>query len=129
MILLDSDVIIDLLRGYPPATDWFDSLDDDETLTLSGFVMFELIQGCINKAEQDRLKRNLGDYEIIWLSPEDCNKSLDLFIQYHLSHHAGLIDILVGQTAVTLGVSLYTFNKKHYQFIPDLQTVQPYLKA
>jgi len=129
MILLDTDVIIDLLRGYQPAKEWFDLLDDHEILTLPGFVMMELIQGCKTKAEQERLKRNLGDYKIIWLSPEDCNKALDIFIQYHLSHNAGLLDVLVGQTAVTLGVPLYTFNKKHYQFIPDLETVQPYIKV
>ena len=30
MILLDSDVLIDLLRKYPPAAGWFDALDEDE---------------------------------------------------------------------------------------------------
>ena len=30
MILLDSDVMIDLLRQYSPATRWFDALDDEE---------------------------------------------------------------------------------------------------
>ncbi|MBF0377629.1 MAG: type II toxin-antitoxin system VapC family toxin [Desulfamplus sp.] len=129
MILLDTDVAIDLLRGYPPATEWFASLNDDETLALSGFVMMELIQGCKRKIEQDRLKRALCDYEIIWLSSKHCNKALDVFIQYHLSHNAGLIDVLVGQTAVAFGVPLYTFNKKHYQFIPNLDTVQPYIKV
>lgn len=129
MIVLVTDVIIDLLRGYPPAKKWFDLLDDHEILTLPGFVMMELIQGCKTKVEQERLKRNLGDYKIIWLSPEDCNRSLDIFIQYHLSHSAGLLDVLVGQTAVTLGVPLYTFNKKHYQFIPNLETLQPYMKV
>jgi len=83
MILLDTDVMIDLLRDYPPAKEWFQLLDDDEILALPGFVMMELIQGCKNKAEQDRLKRDLGDYEVIWLSSEDCNIALDVFIQYH----------------------------------------------
>ena len=129
MILLDTDVMIDLLRGYPPAKEWFDSLDDDAIFTLPGFVMMELIQGCENKSEQERLKQHLGDYRIVWLSPEGCNKALDIFTQYHLSHNAGLIDTLVGQTAVSLNVSLHTFNKRHYQFIPGLETVQPYVKA
>jgi len=35
-------------------------------------------------------------------------------------------DVLIGQTAVTLDTPLYTFNQKHYQFVPGLQTVQPY---
>jgi predicted nucleic acid-binding protein len=128
MILLDSDVMIDLLRGYPPARQWFDWLPDDEILALSGFVVFELIQGCQNKAPQDKLQRQVTAYEILWLSPADCEKALKIFAQYHLSHHAGLIDVLVGQTAVSLNVPSYTFNQKHYHFIPGLQTLQPYEK-
>lgn len=49
MILLDSDVMIDLFREYPPAKTWFDSIADSETMALSGFVVMELIQGCKNK--------------------------------------------------------------------------------
>ncbi len=128
MIFLDSDVIIDLLRKYSPATSWFDSLDDNETMALSGFVVMELIQGCQNKEQQRRLQRDLVFYEIIWLSPDNCNEALEIFTQYHLSHNAGLIDILIGQTAVALNVPLYTFNQKHYQFIPNLNTIQPYKK-
>ena len=60
MILLDSDVLIDLLRKYPPATMWFDSLNDDEELAVSGYVVMELVQGCRNKAEQDRVQRELA---------------------------------------------------------------------
>ncbi len=46
MILLDSDVLIDLLRNYPPAVGWFDTLHDNEELMVSGYVVMELIQGC-----------------------------------------------------------------------------------
>ena len=49
MIFLDSDVMIDLFREYPPATNWFDSMDNKEIMALSGFVVMELIQGCDNK--------------------------------------------------------------------------------
>ena len=55
MILLDSDVMIDLLRQYPPATQWFDALDEDEEVALPGYVVLELIQGCRNKREQERM--------------------------------------------------------------------------
>ena len=39
MILLDSDVMIDLLRQYPPAMKWFDTLDEEEALLLPGYVI------------------------------------------------------------------------------------------
>jgi len=52
MILLDTDVMVDLLRQYPTAVAWLDSLGDDEVV-LPGYVVMELIQGCSSKAEAD----------------------------------------------------------------------------
>jgi len=129
MILLDSDIMIDLLRQYPPAILWFDSLNDEEEIYLPGYVVMELIQGCRNKAEQTRLKQELATYGTVWLSPEDCNKALDVFSEYHLSHNAGLLDVLIGQTAVSLGVPMYSFNYKDYRFIPGIKIIQPYKKS
>ena len=129
MICLDSAVMIDLLRQYPPATEWFDALDEDEEIVLSGYVVMELIQGCKNGAEQDRLQSALASYGVIWPASADCDKALDVFGQFHLSHSAGLLDVLIGQTAVALSVPLYTFNQRHYQFIPELETTQPYNKT
>ena len=129
MILLDSDVLIDLLRRYPPATGWLDALDDEEELVVSGYVVMELIQGCRNKVEQERVRRELATYGVVWLAPSDCDKALELFTSYRLSHNAGLLDVLIGQTAVALGVPLHTFNQKHYSFIPGMQTIQPYSKS
>jgi len=128
MILLDTDVMIDLLRQYPPAMRWFDALDDEEDLLLPGYVVMELIQGCRNKVEQEKVRHELATYGTVWPAPGDCDEALDIFTEYHLSHNAGLLDVLIGQIAVALRVPLYTFNQKHYCFIPGLQTVQPYEK-
>jgi hypothetical protein len=128
MILLDSDVLIDLLRKYPPATVWFDALPEDEELAVSGYVVMELIQGCRNKTEQERVQRELATYGVIWLSPTDCDQALDVFASHRLSHNAGLLDVLIGQTSVALGAPLHTFNQRHYGYIPGIQTIQPYAK-
>ncbi len=129
MILLDSDVLIDLLRKYPSAVEWLDALPDDEELAVSGFVVMELIQGCRNKTELDRVRRELDPYGVVWLSPTDCDRALDVFAAYRLSHGAGLLDVLIAQTAIALGAPLHTFNQRHYGFIPGMQTVQPYAKS
>lgn len=129
MILLDSDVMIDLLRQYAPAITWFDTLDEEEELLLPGYVVMELIQGCGNKVEQERLQQELAPYGVVWLASADCDEALDVFVEYHLSHSAGLLDVLIGQIAVTWRIPLYTFNQKHYGFIPELQTIQPYEKT
>ncbi len=128
MILLDSDVMIDILRKYPPAMEWFDALKEDEEIALPGYVMMELIQGCRNKLEQEQLQRTVDSYGVIWLSPNHCNKALGVFTSYHLSYNAGMLDVLIGQTAVAMGLPLHTFNQRHYRFMDSLTTIQPYKK-
>ena len=127
MILLDTDVMIDLLRRYSPAVAWLESLGDEELL-LPGFVVMELLQGCRDKTEQEKLEKELQPYAITWPSPETCNEARSVFANTHLSHGLGLLDALVGQTAVALQVPLYTFNDKHYAAVPGLRTLQPYTK-
>jgi predicted nucleic acid-binding protein len=128
MILLDSDVLIDLLRKHPPAVGWFEALHEDEELAVPGYVVMELIQGCRNKAEQDKVQRELAAYGVVWPSATDCDQALEVFAAYRLSHTAGVLDVLIGQTAVALGTPLHTFNQRHYSFIPGVQTIQPYIK-
>ena len=45
MVLVDTDVMVDLLRQHAPAVTWLNSLEDVEIL-LPGFVVMELTQGC-----------------------------------------------------------------------------------
>ena len=127
MIFLDTDVMIDLLRQYPPAVAWLNSLGSED-IVLPGFVAMELIQGCRDKAEQGELERELRSYGVAWPSPTACNEALSVFTNYHLSHGIGILDALIDQLAVFLNVNLCTFNQKHYSVIPDLNTLQPYKK-
>jgi predicted nucleic acid-binding protein len=127
-MLLDSDVIIDLLREHPPALEWFDLLPDNEILIVSGYVVLELIQGFNNRNDLEKVQKTIKHFVIFWLPPDECNKVLDLYSEYKLSHNIGLLDVLIGQTALYLNVALYTFNQKHYGIIPNLETIQPYTK-
>jgi predicted nucleic acid-binding protein len=124
---LDTDVMVDILRGYPPAITWMSSLGEEEIL-LPGFVVMELIQGCRNRVQQRRLQRALAGYQILWPAPATCDAALSVFAQQHLSHGLGVIDALIGQMAVDAGTPLHTFNQRHYAAIPRLATVQPYVK-
>ena len=120
--------MIDLLHQHPPAVAWLDSLGEEEII-LPGFVVMELLQGCSNKAEQAKVEKVLTGFEIIWPLPETCEAALEIFARYHLSHGVGVLDALIGQTAVALNLPLHTFNRKHYAVIPNLVTVEPYSKS
>ena len=127
MILLDTDILIDLIRRYPPALVWLQSLGEEE-VNMPGFVVMEIIQGCRSKAEQERTERELSEYAVVWPSEQTLVGALKVYTQYHLSHNLGILDALIGQTAVALDLPLHTFNQKHYAAIPNLKTIQPYTK-
>ncbi len=128
MVLLDTDIMIDLLRGYPPALDFLDSRGENEIL-LPGFVVMELVQGCKNKIELKKLDKELLPYKKVWPSSKTCDDALAVFSKYHLSHSLGLLDALIGQMAVALNLPIHTLNQKHYSAIPNLKTIQPYKKS
>jgi hypothetical protein len=124
-MILDTDVLVDVMRSYTPAVQWLENLND-ESIGVAGFAVMELIQGCRNQADQRRVLRFVDDYDIHWLDAEGCDQALTLFATYHLSHNLGLIDALIAQTALVLDLPLATFNQKHYAAVPRLRTLQPY---
>lgn len=125
MILLDTDVMIDVLRDYDPALSWLRSLGA-EPIGLPGIVAMELLQGCRDGREQRRVKNSIRPYALHWPTPTDCMRAYDSFAKYRLSHSIGLLDSLIAETAAGLGVPLATFNDKHYRVFGGLQLLQPY---
>lgn len=122
--LLDTDVLIDIQRGYQPAERWFFGLS--EIPSIAGFVAMELIQNSQNKQRLQSTQKLLSPLPIIWPTESDCARALSDFTAYHLSHSVGLIDALIAACAVGQNATLYTFNTKHYQIISRLKIEQPY---
>ena len=127
-VLVDTDVVVDLIRKYPPALAWLTGLADEE-VWLPGFAAMELLQGCRNKAEQRILERELRAFIVVWPSPEACTAALDVFARRRLGSGLGMLDALIGVLAADLELPLHTFNRKHYTAIPRLKTRQPYRKG
>lgn len=125
MILLDTDVAVDILRGHPPAVAWLQGLGS-APLGIPGLVAMELLQGCQNRVEQQRVEQFCQPYVLYWPAEADCQRALQDFAGYHLSNNLGLLDALIAHTAVGLNEELATFNVKHYGVVAGLKTIQPY---
>jgi predicted nucleic acid-binding protein len=126
MDILDTDVLIDVQRGHPPAIAWFAQLT--EVPSVPGYVVMELVQDARNKQEVDAALRLIAPLSVVWPTAADCNRALSEFSTYHLSHGLGLIDSLIAASAVGLSANLCTFNDKHYHPVPGLTTRQPYTR-
>jgi predicted nucleic acid-binding protein len=127
MMLVDTDVMVDVLRRHGPALTWLDTLGA-EVVGIPGLVAMELLQGCKGRDEQRLLEGFLRPYRRYWPSQSDCTRAFDDFAAHHLSHALGILDALIAETAVGMGVELATFNKKHYAVVAGLHTVEPYAR-
>src|SRR5713101_9077052 len=97
MRLLDTDVMIDLMRGFAPAVAWFESLADEEAPGLPGFVAMELICGCRNGKELSELKERLRPFKIYWPHEQDLDQALADLWTYRLSDGLKILDALIGR--------------------------------
>src|SRR5882672_7717142 len=98
MLILDTDVLIDVQRGYSPALDWLGSLA--EIPSVPGLVVMELIQDARNAQEMRQALKLVSPLPVVWPTPADCDRALSDFTAYHLSHHLGLLDSLIAACAI-----------------------------
>jgi predicted nucleic acid-binding protein len=127
MLLLDTDVVIDILRQHAGATAWLASVQN-QPLAVPGFVALEAIDGCRDRTELTMVSRTLAAWSVLWLPESDCSNALTQFTSVHLSNAIGPFDVLIAFTALRHGVPLHTFNVMHYAAVPGLATVQPYIR-
>lgn len=125
-MLLDTDVLVDLERRRAVADAWFGSLA--VVPGVPGYAAMELLNGCQNKAEWRSVESFLRLFPLCWPTEADLNHILREFTGYRLSHGLGLVDALIAATALGCGEPLANFNVRHYQAVPGLVTVQPYVR-
>lgn len=131
MHFLDTDIVIDLLRGFPAAITWFESLGDEtEAFALPGYVVMELLswKGINNKQDLLLFYDALAEFSVYWPSPDSCTEAMKDVYSHYLSHSLRPNDALIGHCAKEHSATLYTFNQKHFAVIEGLVTEQPYLK-
>jgi len=123
--LLDTSILIDVLRGYEPAKNWIDSLPESAR-RISVITAAELLAGCHNQAEQRRLERELASYSTLWIDEEISQSALNFYNRFYLSHGTGFFDCLIAASSIKHELQLATINIKHFAPIPHLQAKRPY---
>jgi hypothetical protein len=125
MNLADTDVLTDILRGHPPALAWLAALPTRPLI--SGFAALELAFGCRNAAELARVREFLARFAVIWPADVEVARALE-YAPIKLSDGIGLLDSLTAALAVSRGLTLLTYNDRHFRAIPGLITAQPYTR-
>lgn len=126
-VLLDSDVLIDILRRHPAAEAWL-KRDSEVEVAVHGVVAMEIISGSTNKDDLRRNQAFLSRFTIAWPTPTEFEQAYLLLGEYHLATGINIPDCLIAATALNRGWQLFTFNLKHYRHIAGLQVNVPYTR-
>jgi predicted nucleic acid-binding protein len=123
-ILVDTEVLVDYLREYPPAVEYLESRRED--LSTSAVVVAELHAGVREGKERTALSMLLSLFEVIPIDAELAECGGLLRRDFGPKHGTGLADALIAASAQQSGAELVTLNAKHF---PMLQNVTvPYKK-
>jgi predicted nucleic acid-binding protein len=120
-VLVDTDVLIWHLRGYPNATRRLDELG---ALTLSAVSYLEVLQGMRNKAELLAVKKMLDkrSARLLPVTETITLRATELMELLTLSHGLQMGDALIAATAIEHQLPVLTANVKHFGAISGLHT-------
>jgi predicted nucleic acid-binding protein len=125
--LVDTDVMVDIRRGYPPALAWFDALE--EVPGLPGFVLLELVAGCRTRQDMRSVKQQTALFTRYWPTSTDCERALEIFTKTRFRSGLSMPDAIIGATALGLSATLYTFNARDFQAFNGLDFKAPYPRS
>lgn len=124
-LIIDTDVIIDYLRGYRSAVDYIEQLTEEPATSV--VVVAELYAGVKDGTERTKLERLLSMTKMVQITAAIAVEGGLFRRRFAKSHGVGLPDALIAATAQLESAELVTLNEKHF---PMLQNVTvPYRKA
>lgn len=123
--LVDTDDLIDFLRGRAESVSYLESLP--EPPYVSAITIAELYAG-VREGKERRLLDKLTDkLQVVAVSGEIAKQGGLLRRDYSKSHGVGVNDAIIAATADSENKPLITLNQKHFPMVENLAV--PYRKS
>lgn len=117
-VLLDTSIVIDLLRGALPALDYARNLT--ETPTCSEITRVEVVRG-LRSGERRATERLLGAVRWVPVDEAIARRAGEVGRRYRRSHRGlATADLIIAATALELDLALATLNVRHFPMLPGL---------
>jgi len=117
-ILLDTDILVDFLRGNSKAVAFINA--QSARIILSAIVVAELYAGVKGEAEQIVLDNFVSIFRVVPVSAEIAKVGGLYKRDFGKSHGVGLADAILAATAEAENAELKTLNRKHYPMLKGL---------
>ncbi len=118
-VLLDTSIVIDVLRGFPSATEYASGLD--VAPTCSEITRVEVLRG-VRSPERSTVERLFRTLRWVGLDEALARHAGELGRRWRRSHPGiSTSDLVIAATAEELGLELATLNVRHFPMFEGLQ--------
>ncbi len=124
-LLLDTDVLIDYLRGRAEAITYVEG--QTVPLLISAVSVAELYAGGRDGSERQALDTFITAFEIVAVSRDIAVKGGLFRRDYDRSHGTGLADAVIAATCEVRQAELVSSNKRHFPMLAQVHV--PYQRA
>lgn len=126
-IVIDTDIIIDHLRGFEPSTTFLRRVFQGEYIgQVSVLTEMELFAGAMSrKGEKQAIENLLRCFTSIPVSSSIARRAGHLLRNYRDKGLAP-VDAVIASTCLDLNAILVTKNVKHFNLVEGLLTLNPY---
>ena len=120
MILCDTDVIIEILKGNEKIIKTIESIGL-ENIAISSITVMELYFGALNKNELDKIKKHLKALNVVHFDNDVSELAVSMIESYSKSHRLQIPDAIIAATALLSELKLLTLNLKDFRYIDGLK--------
>lgn len=125
MIVADTDVLIDALRGREPSAGRVAQALTEGSLATTVLSVFELLSGSREEIERQRVEDLLGAAEVLALTREAAATAAVLRQELEARGETiGLADYLIAGICLSRSAVLMTRNRRHFDRIPGLRLAE-----
>jgi len=118
-LLCDTCVIIDFMNGRSQVLN--ELIGSETTLFINSIIEMELLQGARDKKELCIIQNKLHSFRLLNMQQDIFDLATEHVRKYGLSHSLALPDAVIGATAIFYQMPLFTYNRKDFKFLPNIQ--------
>ena len=122
MVLCDTNILIHAFNGNQGTIDMLENIGFSE-IAISAITVMELYQGMGNKTELAQMKKKIRYYDVVEIDIPTSKLAAELMEKFKLSHNLQIPDAIIGATAITYQLKLYTYNTKDFSFLPHIKLI------
>jgi predicted nucleic acid-binding protein len=122
IVFIDTNIVIEYIkkRDNEKIIEFVDSFD---RVYINDVVIMELYQGARDKRELNYIKKKIMKFEVLKMNQEIISLAREILDRYTLSHNTKIMDALIASTVIMYNIDLYTFNKKDFRYLEQVNLI------